>query len=93
MAKWYEICPLRLRDEPEPVAVARFTDKTVTVRPDFGRERRHARIGSYAEFYPTWEEAHARLLDLADVRLRRARIELQNAQGCFGNVKGMKAPE
>lgn len=73
--------------------MVRFTDKSVTIQPVLGRERRCARVSGYAEYYPTWDAAHARLLDLADVRLRRARIELQNAQGCFGNVKGMKAPK
>ena len=80
----------------DPVEVDRITDKSVwfTTTNAFGAEkqRRVARHGSYENYYDTWEEAHADLLAKAEGQLNAARRRLQEAQGHYGNVKGMKKP-
>ena len=50
---------------------------------------RRAKKSSYDCFFDTWEEAHAYLLDLAEMKLESARRGLENAQGMYGNVKGL----
>ncbi|MCP4489052.1 MAG: hypothetical protein GY820_17325 [Gammaproteobacteria bacterium] len=44
-------------------------------------------------FCDTWEEAHAFLMGYHENKLQSARYQLQQAQGAYGNVKGMKKPK
>ena len=56
-------------------------------------ERRLARTSCYDNYFDTWEQAHSYLLGRTENRLTAAHLELQKAQGEYGNVKGMKKPE
>lgn len=88
------------KEKIQPVEVVKTTEKFVTIREErfsFGPkkfdERRCAKEGSYDRYFPTWEEAHAYLLNKAEAKLVSARRSLELAQGELGNVKGMKKPE
>lgn len=42
--------------------------------------------------FDTWAEAHAELTRRAEEQLNHAQLQLQQAQGFAGNVRGMKEP-
>jgi len=42
--------------------------------------------------FDTWEEAHAELTRIVELKVSNARYALQQAQGWAGNVRGMKPP-
>lgn len=76
----------------EPVEVVRETEKTVEIRD--GRSTFRSHKSSQGEgIFPRWDEAHAFLLNQAELKLENARTALQRAQGAHGRVKGMKKPE
>lgn len=80
------------------VEVLRVTDQSVFVAANsrFGKnkkmERREAMRSEYTNYFLTWEEAHAFLMEAAESRLYGARRALEIAQGYHGNVKGMRKP-
>lgn len=45
-----------------------------------------------SQVFDTWAEAHAELARRAEEKLNQARLQLQQAQGFAGNVRGMKEP-
>lgn len=71
----------------EEVEIDRETESSVWINGS-----RVAKIGVYGSYHDTWEEAHQRLLALAqrDVDTLRRRLELANSR--LGNIKGMKKP-
>lgn len=71
----------------EPVEGERATESTVWIKG-----RRNAMRSSYLNYFPTWAEAHAWLMEQADADLADARKELARAQSIHGNIKGMKPP-
>lgn len=54
--------------------------------------QRVSKSSAYSQYYPTWDEAHQKLLKSAEHELIKARRALERAQGFHGNVKGMKRP-
>lgn len=91
-ATWYEVG--KWGDKIEPVEVERSTEQSVWVFNKWRVDRveRRARVSEHACYFPTWEEAHAYLLDRAETRLAGARRALALAQSAHGNVKGMRKP-
>jgi hypothetical protein len=98
MLKWKTT---RWRDaEIERVEVVRETDHTVWVRvntawhgqPPKWKEQQRRKDSGGDVYHETWEAAHAHLLDRAESDLEAARKRLTNAQGLYGNVKGMRKP-
>lgn len=85
MSAWFEAMFGKIK----PVDVVAFTAKTVTLT----NGRRANRTGSYREFYPTWEEAHAALVREATEEVESLRRRLEQANGTLGNIRGMKCPE
>jgi hypothetical protein len=76
------------------------TPKTVWLLTDIWRPDRHlrepereARKTKHHSYHETWEEAHAYLMAQANENLEKAQLQLQKAQGHYGNIKGMKKPE
>ena len=45
------------------------------------------------DVFSTWAEAHAALTRRAELKLNHARRVLEQAQGFYGNVRGMKPPQ
>ena len=81
----------RLRhDTIEPVECSKVTAFYVwPVDLDGCREARESDWNSYHE---SWAEAHAAMLQKAELRLVAARSQLARAQGDYGRIKGMKPP-
>ncbi len=69
----------------ERVTITKETDKCV-----FVDGRRFMKNSHHMSFYDTWEEAHGDLMADAEQRLKRARRNLEQAQGHYSNIKGMK---
>lgn len=85
----------------EPVEVVKVTEKSVTVVEqrwtlDGGvgepAKVRHPKRSASYNFFQTWEEAHAYLLDKAEREVNGARLRLNDATGRLGNIKGLKKP-
>ena len=75
----------------EPLTVVRQTEKMVVL--PFGKStRKEAKRTGWGSWHDTWEEAHAFLLERAERKLESIRYQLQQAQGEYGNIKGMKKP-
>jgi hypothetical protein len=70
------------------IEVERETDNSV-----WEDGRRLAKVTDGHEIHDTWEEAHARLTEIAEKKLENARRALDLAQGFVGNVKGLKKPQ
>lgn len=80
----------------EAVEVERETDKCVWVKWTMGaNDRLHKELKNTEshDYFDSWDDALAILLVRAEIRLENARVRLQQAQGTYGNVKGMKNPE
>lgn len=56
-------------------------------------ERREAKYSDYAQYHDTWTDAHTYLVAQAEGKVRAIRLQLEQASGKLGNVKGMKPPK
>lgn len=52
--------------------------------------RRESKCSSYYNYFDSFEEAKAFLVEQAEINIQSARNNLQSAQGRLGNVKGLK---
>jgi hypothetical protein len=78
------------------VKVIKATAKTVVFEDDWmGKtiQQTERRETVNHGIFDTWQEAHAWLLARAENSLNDARRRLEQAQGLYGNIKGMKKPE
>ena len=71
------------------VDVVKQTDKTVWLTNGM-RERKET---DYHNYFDTWEEAHAAMVEKAERIVRNTRQRLEHQKGMLGNIKGMKKPE
>ena len=75
----------------EPVQVERFTEQSVWIDG-----RRRARMsdgyGRIDGYFPTWAEARDALLEEAEGKVASIRLQLEQANGKLGNIRGMKEP-
>ncbi len=69
-----------------PIYIERETEKSVF----FSGGRRQAKISEFEIFHNTWEDARNYLKQKAKDKLASARLQLQDAQGHYGNIKGLK---
>ena len=77
----------------EPVEVIRATKKFVVVQAAIGsRERKEAKESDWSSYFETWEGAHGYLMEKARRKVESLRLQLQQANGELGNIKGMKPP-
>lgn len=90
------------RELIEPVCVVKVTAKTVTVREkrftigaesDKYDDMRRDKHGLYERFFPTWEEAHAYLLERTESKLKNARNTIEESSKKLDKIKGMKPPK
>jgi hypothetical protein len=76
----------------ERVQVTRTTKAFVYLVDQRGDEYRESSANRYSEILPTWEEAHARLLQIAEEDLGHIRRELDRARSHCENIARMKKP-
>lgn len=69
------------------VEVDRETESSVVIAG-----RRRAKVSAYEAYHDSWEDAKAYLMDGAEKSLKSARRKLEEAQGYYGNVKGLNNP-
>lgn|SRR5574340_683707 len=55
-------------------------------------ERREAKKSDSHLWTDTWEEGHAALMAKAEAEVASLRLQLEQAKGRLGNIKGMKPP-
>jgi hypothetical protein len=53
-------------------------------------ERREAKRSEHYNWFDTWGEAHAFLIERAEAEVQTLRNKLEQAKGRLGNIKGMK---
>ena len=82
----------RYRYTIEPVQVIRTTKTQAYILNYRGEQLREALNSSLAEILPSWEQAHERLLLLAEEELHHIRRELDRVRGRCGNIARMKKP-
>jgi hypothetical protein len=97
---WYK--DTRWGDKPIAKTFIRETDKMLISIDSLGEERREAKVSRYSQWYPTCEEAQARIderLNLkakkrADKRVRDAALELLEAlQGLIAEIDDCSQPD
>lgn len=99
MSTWYKVSGHR--QQISPVEIEKNTDHFVFVRDPYGygTEKAKAKVVRLAirsecgAYFPTWEDAHAYVLERAERSVRDSRLRLEQANGHLGNVKGLKKPE
>jgi len=69
------------------VKVDHFTEKSVWIDG-----KRRSRDG-WESYYPTWDRAHAQLLEEAERELENAKGRLDRAQIALSKIKAMKRPD
>lgn len=79
----------------EEVEVVRETAQCIFVptnktKSNPNGERKELKMAEWAEYYDTWEAAHAALTDKAALQVANARRALEMANSFSGNVKGMR---
>jgi hypothetical protein len=83
------------KEKIEAIKAIKETAKQLVIEVTDGggkaRQVRTAKRSGYDNYFDTWEEAHAFLLDQSGRRLKAARRALESAQGEYGNIKGMKS--
>lgn len=90
----YRVCRYRCSIESaiECVQVTRTTKAFAYFVDKRGDEHRESFANRYSEILPTWEEAHARLLQIAEEDLGRAHRELDRAKSRCEDIARMKKP-
>lgn len=76
----------------EVIEVLRETEHFVYTRGNRDKENRDGKRTEWAEYYDTWEDAHAALTKAAQKRVAGARRALELANAFAGNVEGMRKP-
>lgn len=75
-------------DKIEPVEVERETEGSVWVDG-----RRTAKTSTWASYFDSWAEAHARLVLEQEEAVASLRRQLESANGKLGQIRGMKPPK
>lgn len=75
-----------------PIQVIRTTKACAYLDGGVYGEQRESLASHSSEIHPTWEEAHARLLQMAEEDLGHARRALDQARSRYENIARMKKP-
>lgn len=75
-----------------PVQVIRTTKAFAYLDGGVYGEQRESLVTSSSEIHPTWEEAHAGLLRMAEEDLGHTRRALDQARSRYENIARMKKP-
>ncbi|MCK7461145.1 MAG: hypothetical protein MZU84_03310 [Sphingobacterium sp.] len=76
-------------DRIKKIAVIRETDKTVTLQGG----GRFAKVSDTMSFHDTFDEAKAFLIAEHEAKVARLRIQLEQAKGKLGQIRGMRELE
>lgn len=87
MIYWKTYRPRYQVQAPRAVEVERATEQCVWING-----RRNAKISDYDNYFETWEEAQAWLIEHCESAVVHARNQLATANGLLGNAKGLKRP-
>jgi hypothetical protein len=87
---WYK-AETGYRDEINPVQVAAFSDKTVTVMTGTTSRRVNVRGDDY-HYFPSFEQAKAWLLARLEKRLQRAESDVNEYRKSLESVKSLTSP-
>jgi hypothetical protein len=79
--------------EINALEILRETEKQVVLAPKHtkGKESRENKKSDWQCWFDTWEQAHDFLVSEAQKKVDSLRLELKKANGCLGNIKGMKS--
>jgi hypothetical protein len=78
-------------NEIEALEVLRETNaQVVRAVGSHASERREAKRSEYYNWFDTWEDAHAFLIERAEAEVQALRGRLEQAKGRLGNIKGMR---
>ena len=96
MTTWYKT-DMWNRAVIESVEVVNSTEKTVTIKCPIGygygyKEKRTNIHSRYNNYFPTWEDAQAYLIENSEQNVKSLRLQLERANGLHGNIIGMKKP-
>lgn len=69
------------------VEVERESDSSVWIKG-----RRNNKRSTYENYFDSWDEAKAYLLEKAESKAASCRRQLEYANGILGNIKGLKNP-
>ena len=75
------------RNEIRPIEVEKETESSVWVDG-----RRIQKVTHGKDIHDTWEEAHAYLTEVAEMKVENCRAALERAKSVAGNISGMKRP-
>ena len=93
MSKWYKTNQYTITIEE--VTIERVTDKSVWIIEDwYGTKRtiRSLRLTDYTQYWDTWDEAHAHLLEGCESKADGLRKQLQAANTHLGQVRTQSKP-
>lgn len=75
----------------EAIEVVRETGKQVVLPAIQGlREMRENKVSDWSNWHDTWEEAHLFIIQEAEAKVKVLRMQLEQANGKLGQIKGMK---
>lgn len=78
-------------DKIEELEVERETDNQVVIPAKNGcRSRRERKSSDWSNWHDTWSAAHAFLIAKAEREVETLRMQLEQAKGKLGQIKGMK---
>ena len=78
-------------DNIEAIEVVRETKKQVVLPANsWGKETSENKVSNWTNWHETWEEAHAFLVSKAEREVESLRLQLEQAKGRLGQIKGMK---
>lgn len=75
----------------EAIEVVRETKKKIVLPANScGKEISENKVSNWTNWHETWEEAHAFLVSKAEREVESLRLQLEQAKGILGQIKGMK---
>lgn len=83
-------------DKIEKVEIVKETEKTYSIKEkSFYNDGsfRERRVNDKSNFFPTWEEAHSRIVELQRERVKYSEDRLENEKADLEKMLAMKNPE
>lgn len=87
---WYKARAGNWKSNIDPVVVVKETGSFIILKGD---TRKSAKRGLYENYFKTWDEAKAFLLENAEIDVTHAKDKLQSARSYLGNIQSLKPPQ